>query len=31
MEPDHYDEVPRELTAKIIERHKADRHVTVTH
>ncbi len=32
MEFDHYDEVPRELTVKIIERQKAERHhVAVSH
>lgn len=31
MEFDHYDEVPRELTGKIIERQKAERHSAVTH
>ena len=31
MEFDHYDEVPRELTDKIIERRKAERPITVTH
>ena len=31
MEFDHYDEVPRELTGKIIERRKAERHIAVNH
>mgnify|MGYP001259052516 CR=1 FL=1 len=31
MEFDHYDEVPRELTGKIIERQKTERHSAVTH
>jgi elongation factor G len=31
MEFDHYDEVPRELIGKIIERQKAERHIAVTH
>ncbi|MBX3301426.1 MAG: elongation factor G [Nitrospira sp.] len=31
MEFDHYDEVPRELMAKIIERQRAERHLAVSH
>ncbi|MGE0470140.1 MAG: elongation factor G [Nitrospira sp.] len=31
MEFDHYDEVPRDLTVKLIERQKAERHITVAH
>jgi elongation factor G len=31
MEFDHYDEVPRDLTVKLIERQRAERHVTVAH
>ncbi|MDH4083154.1 MAG: elongation factor G [Nitrospira sp.] len=31
VEFDHYDEVPRELTAKIIERRKAEQHIAVAH
>ncbi len=31
MEFDHYDEVPRDLTVKLIERQRAERHITVAH
>ncbi len=31
MEFDHYDEVPRDLTAKLIERQRVERHITVAH
>ncbi len=31
MEFDHYDEVPWDLTVKLIERQRAERHVTVAH
>jgi elongation factor G len=31
MEFDHYDEVPRDLTVKLIERQRAERHTTVAH
>ena len=31
MEFDHYDEVPRELMVKIIERQRAERHLAVAH
>lgn len=31
MEFDHYDEVPRDLTVKLIERQRAERHITVVH
>lgn len=31
MEFDHYDEVPRELMAKIIERQRAERHLAISH
>lgn len=31
MEFDHYDEVPHELTAKVIERERAERKIPVTH
>lgn len=31
MEFDHYDEVPRELMAKIVERQRAERHIAVNH
>jgi elongation factor G len=31
MEFDHYDEVPRDLTVKLIEQQRAERHITVAH
>jgi elongation factor G len=31
MEFDHYDEVPRDLMVKLIERQRAERHITVAH